>query len=93
MLGHIFETQRSAVFGEAKQRGEKSGIQVDVIADFDVQPGWCCGTVDYVLYGEVLGNFRFRIVGVMVDGKEQGYERRVGRGRDVWRLDGRRMLG
>ena len=36
MLGHILETQRAAVFGEAEQRGKESGIQVDVVADFDV---------------------------------------------------------
>ena len=36
MLGHILETQRGAVFGEAEQRGKESGVQVDVIANVDV---------------------------------------------------------
>ena len=36
MLGHILESQCGAVFGEAKQRGKESGVQVDVVADVNV---------------------------------------------------------
>lgn len=36
MFGHILETQRGAVLGEAEQRGKESGVQVDVVANFDV---------------------------------------------------------
>ena len=36
MLGHVFETKRQAIFGIAEERFEKSGVEVDVVAEFDV---------------------------------------------------------
>ena len=36
MLGHILESQCGAVFGEAKQRGKESCVQVDVVANVNV---------------------------------------------------------
>ena len=36
VFSHILETQREAVLSEAEQRGKESGVQVDVVANFDV---------------------------------------------------------
>ena len=54
VLGHVLDSERHAVLGVAKQRIEKSGVEVDIVANFDVESSWSCGTIDDVLDREIL---------------------------------------